>query len=431
MYSKCLTRWFKKLFQLLMAVLLKMCESGTRESDKGYSFRAFKYEEIKPKNKQRLPHPRSGHRIGADSTNFYSFGGYNPTIHSEEDINLVNSYPLFQELWKFNYSTRMWSKFKISGSLPLELASNALVLHRNYLMVYVCVYGGTGSPFGFRCSNQLYVCRVNEENDPMLEIQTTGQWPLPLYGQALVHHNDYLYTIGGTTGLSYTCDIHRLYMKTMTWEIVYLCSGKGDYEPEGRYRHEVSFDGKQIYVLGGGTADTAYDLQCIPTFNVEKKCWKKLPTIRDPHKGVPAPRRCHGTVQINSDPGVQVFVTGGHDGENVFNDLWRLDLATMQWTCFDFCQLPIRTYFHATAVSPEGRIYVFGGINTINDNVVRNNLIYSTWLCIPKLSEMCWEAVLHYSPNIVKSKQEDLIDIGLPRHFIQRLGKKDKTAKSA
>lgn len=43
----------------------------------------------------------------------------------------------------------------------------------------------------------------------MFEIDTTGQHPLPQYGQALVYHNKYLYTIGGTTGFHYTCDIHR------------------------------------------------------------------------------------------------------------------------------------------------------------------------------------------------------------------------------
>ncbi|KAJ8937001.1 hypothetical protein NQ314_012083, partial [Rhamnusium bicolor] len=133
------------------------------------------------------------------------------------------------------------------------------------------VYGGTGSPFGIRCSNQLHVCKVNDENSLMVKVDTTGQLPLPLYGQALIFHNDYLYTIGGTTGLSYTCDIHRLNIKTMNWEIVYVCNGQGEYEPKGRYRHEVGFDGKNIFVLGGGTTEEAYDFQHIPTFDLEKK----------------------------------------------------------------------------------------------------------------------------------------------------------------
>lgn len=43
----------------------------------------------------------------------------------------------------------------------------------------------------------------------MREVTTEGNAPLAQYGQALVYHNDYLYTIGGTTGFTYTCDIHR------------------------------------------------------------------------------------------------------------------------------------------------------------------------------------------------------------------------------
>lgn len=43
----------------------------------------------------------------------------------------------------------------------------------------------------------------------MIEVKTTGQLPLPQYGQAIVYHNDYLYAIGGTTGYEYTSDIHR------------------------------------------------------------------------------------------------------------------------------------------------------------------------------------------------------------------------------
>lgn len=71
------------------------------------------------------------------------------------------------------------------------------------------MYGGTGSPFGARSSNKLHVCRINEDNGCMVEVEATGNRPMPLYGQALIYHDHYLYTIGGTTGLSYTCDIHR------------------------------------------------------------------------------------------------------------------------------------------------------------------------------------------------------------------------------
>lgn len=132
------------------------------------------------------------------------------------------------------------------------------------------------------------------------------------------------------------------------------------------------------------------------------------------------PRRCHGAAQIDHGNGIEVFITGGLDGDVIFKDLWRLNLKTMQWTFFE-CTLPRPTYFHAVAVTPQGRLYVFGGIYSIDDEVKRSNAVYSTWVCIPKLSELCWEAVLQYSPSIFKFSSDALINMGLPRHFIQRL----------
>lgn len=67
----------------------------------------------------------------------------------------------------------------------------------------------------------------------------------------------------------------------MLWEAVYICQGKGDYEPAGRYRHEVAFDGKNIYILGGGTSVEVYDFHEVPVFNIEKCEWYQQKTLRD------------------------------------------------------------------------------------------------------------------------------------------------------
>lgn len=140
----------------------------------------------------------------------------------------------------------------------------------------------------------------------------------------------------------------------------------------------------------------------------------------DDISGIPPPRRCHGAVQLATETGTQVFVTGGYDGEDVFDDLWKLELPTFQWTRIDTCRLPRPTYFHSTAATPDGKLYVFGGIY-ISDDIRRSNEVFTTWLCIPKLSELSWEALLKYNPGIVDMKTNDLIDVGLPRRFIERL----------
>lgn len=52
--------------------------------------------------------------------------------------------------------------------------------------------------------------------------------------------------------------------------MVYICSGRDESEPHGRYRHELAFDGKMIYVLGGGTSSESYG------FSVSEKTYKIL-----------------------------------------------------------------------------------------------------------------------------------------------------------
>lgn len=104
-----------------------------------YKFKPFCYEEIFANNQSKVPYPRSGHRIGADSANIYSFGGYNPLLGNEGIVEIdevwMHSYPLFQELWRFNFARKEWVRYPNSHSLPMELASNALILHKNVLMV--------------------------------------------------------------------------------------------------------------------------------------------------------------------------------------------------------------------------------------------------------------------------------------------------------
>lgn len=214
-----------------------------------------------------LPKPRSGHRIVCDEGNMYSFGGYNPCLSTADQAGLVSAngqgqfwsenIPLFKELWKFNISTRTWKRMHVQ-EIPDILASNAAVLSGHVLMVY----GGTGVPFGANCSKDLYICNLKSDSDKLKFdlISTTGNCPLPQYGQAVVLVGSHLYTLGGTTGFEYSCDVHRLNLKTGHWEAVYTCKGT-DNEPTGRYRHEVAFDGDRIYVLGGGTATESFDFQ--------------------------------------------------------------------------------------------------------------------------------------------------------------------------
>ncbi|XP_034231611.1 kelch domain-containing protein 10 [Thrips palmi] len=397
------------------------------KSEKSYGFRPFEFRLCVDDDVSNgpVPKPRSGHRVVCDSANLYSFGGYNPYISdSDEDLKDDPAWqdckPLFQELWRFNFATCKWRKLPCHSSMPRELASNAVILDGGILLVY----GGTGVPFGFKCSNSLYLCDIirGTEMKPITPVK--GQEPSSQYGQALVLHGQWLYTMGGTTGFVYNSDVHRFNLRTSVWEEVYICKGLSRHEPEGRYRHELAFDGQKIYVLGGGTATDSFGFQDIPALNLETNSWETIRTKPDERLsdfGFPAPRRCHGCVQLppefNTKKG-SVIISGGYNGSTMYGDVWRLDLNDMQWHFMTRCVLPRPVYFHSAAVTPAGRMFTFGGIL---ENGIRTNEVCAAWVRIPKLSEISWEAVLYYSPRIASEPRHKLINMGFPKEFVDRL----------
>lgn len=71
---------------------------------------------------QRSPPARSGHRCVADNANLYVFGGYNPD-YDESGGPENEDYPLFRELWRYNFATDTWHQMGTEGYMPRELAS--------------------------------------------------------------------------------------------------------------------------------------------------------------------------------------------------------------------------------------------------------------------------------------------------------------------
>lgn len=149
-------------------------------------------------------------------------------------------------------------------------------------------------------------------------LQVSGNIPTAQYGPGIVIHDNYLYTIGGTTGFEYSCDVHRLNFSNNVWEIVYQCRPDIRDDPEGRYRHEIVYDGKYIYIFGGGTSNTVFDLQHIPAFDLQSNQWQRIETLPDKslilgdNDGYPKARKCLTCVyHTNSLNEIEVFITGG------------------------------------------------------------------------------------------------------------------------
>ncbi|KAE8146323.1 hypothetical protein BDV25DRAFT_162693, partial [Aspergillus avenaceus] len=134
--------------------------------------------------------------------------------------------------------------------------------------------------------------------------------------------------------------------------------------PSGRYGHTLNILGSKLYVFGGQVEGfffndlAAFDLNQLQ--NPTNK-WEFL--IRNSHEGGPPPgqippaRTNHSIVSFND----RLYLFGGTNGLQWFNDVWSYDPRTNQWTqldCVGF--IPTPREGHAAALVNDV-MYVFGG----------------------------------------------------------------------
>lgn len=372
----------------------------------------FSFENLKPDETTledgedvNIPSPRSGHRIIVDNTSLYSIGGFNPDFWNVENTE-ESYYPLFRELWSFSFSRRKWQRLKTSGYMPVELASHSALLHGRHMLVY----GGTGVPFGESASNDLHVC--NLETLEWSQIETDGCPPIRSYGHAMFLFENSICVFGGTTGWEYNSELFRLDLSGRKWEHI---EAKGQ-EPHGRYRHEVALHDKKLYVFGGGRASASYEMERIPVCDLESASWSVACTHPDRNSNCfPAARRCHSAVQIDNC----VYICGGYDGTQIFDDLWEIDLKTLRWRCLP-ARLPLPVYFHAAAVTRHGYMVIYGGVTKIDTK--RTSEVFGIWLRIPPLRELAWRHITKSSSSKISSlPPARLHEMGIPADLTQRL----------
>lgn len=354
-----------------------------------YTFKPFVHKILKIES--IVPPARSGHRVACDNDNLYVFGGYNPEFKpSDPEVHGGNEF-VFREVLRFNFASMTWKELNIKN-VPKSVTSITLILSGKVMMIY----GGTTMPFPDNKSNELHICNLGEQEPEFRKITTTGKLPKMLYGQAMFFRDNHIYVIGGTTGHDFVLDIHRLNLTTNVWEELYVCKG----EPCGRYRHDIAAVGSKIYLLAGGRANDGVKLEEIPVFDLDKKVFEMVRSIKDDIHGYPAPRQFQSSARI---PGTNSYILIGGFGseetngsEIIHDECWRLDLSSLSWKKIPSLQLCIPVFFHGTDVTPSGRMVTYGGVANKGTARGRVSIIQSAWICIPKLKDITWEAVIHY-----------------------------------
>ena len=133
-------------------------------------------------------------------------------------------------------------------------------------------------------------------------------------------------------------------------------------------------------------------------------------------------RSLHKAVQIQD----KVWITGGYsdEGYNLLADIWQLDLETLRWSKLNR-ELPVPVCYHAMTVTDEGKMVMFGGLvdndNEEEDTVTPTNAVHTSWLTLPSLRSMAWEAVCHYWPEMSSLPASTLMKEGVPKDCVEML----------
>lgn len=190
-------------------------------------------------------------------------------------------------------------------------------------------------------------------------LATTAEGPGPRVGHSSLLVGNAFIVYGGDTKIdeSDVLDetLYLLNTSTRHWSRA-LPAGP---RPSGRYGHSLNILGSKIYIFGGQVEGyfmndlSAFDLNQLQSSNNR---WEIL-LPGDTSPNTPKARTNHSVVTFND----KMYLFGGTNGFQWFNDVWCYDPATNSWTQLDCIgYIPAPREGHAAALVDDV-MYVFGG----------------------------------------------------------------------
>ncbi|GAB7359589.1 hypothetical protein MBLNU230_g6774t1 [Neophaeotheca triangularis] len=195
-------------------------------------------------------------------------------------------------------------------------------------------------------------------------VATTSEGPGPRVGHASLLVGNAFIVFGGDTkmdeGDMLDDTLYLLNTSTKQWSRA-LPAGP---RPPGRYGHTLNILGSKLYIFGGQVEGyffndlVAFDLNAL---QASSNRWEILiqNTIDGgpPHGQIPPARTNHSMVAW----GDKLYLFGGTDGVNWFNDVWSYSPQTNSWTMLECIgYIPSAREGHAAALVGDV-MYIFGG----------------------------------------------------------------------
>ncbi|XP_057329479.1 kelch domain-containing protein 10 homolog isoform X2 [Microplitis mediator] len=383
---------------------------------KVYKFKPYAFKKLDSKSSKK-PKGRSDADTHCDGKNLYIYQGWADGPDPESN-----------DIWVYNLAGKQWRLIRNESNLPHSHYDSIFgtIFESNYLINCTLRKPIYDELSVRKC--RIHICNLNTES--VLVRETSGQIPYPSFPHNLIRQGKYFYSVGITRNHEYFSDVYKLNIENGLWEVVYICQGLDANEPVGRIGHTLVYDNNMIYIFSAILDDSkpdAFSFATISAFDLEKCCWKKIETYGDENQTPHYPTKREDfavTSHTDQDLGeINVIISGGIIGSRKhLNDVWRLNLTSLKWTCLKKfgTVLPRQVFCNSMTVSPDGKLFTFGGfVSNKNVDTIRISTAHSTWLRIPKLTEICWEAVFHYYRNLTSMSDKEIISLGIPLHLLK------------
>ena len=247
----------------------------------------------------------------------------------------------FRDLWCFDCETMCWSKPKVTGDLPPARRAHSCTIVDKRLFVFA---GGDG-PYYF---NDLYV--FDTVSLRWTKPDVFGQPPSPRRAHTSNYYNGQLIIFGGGNGVGALNDVYSLDLTDfdrLEWRKI-ECRGK---VPIGRGYHTSNIVDGKLIVIGGSDGHMSFD--DIHILKLDTKVWYQVKTDESHN------RLGHSSVLVGS----YLFIVGGHNSHSYTPDILTLNLVNLQWESRNVCgkKPPGRGYHQAWL--HDSRLFVHGGFD--------------------------------------------------------------------
>eukprot|EP00743_Colponemidia_sp_Colp-15_P003784 GILK01004081.1.p1 GENE.GILK01004081.1~~GILK01004081.1.p1 ORF type:complete len:816 (-),score=109.19 GILK01004081.1:45-2492(-) len=379
-------------------------------------------------NRGSVPAPRYRHSAVVSGHSMFVFGGVDKSQIRFSDLN------------EFDFETRTWARVNTTGTSPSSRTFHKAVLHDGYMYVMggfdgrrrndmyrihwgedQAVHRRTGSATDTEPTSSIADEEMSTREEPLnvtglnlmdsigqgsnatsamdqdrddseenqswrwSPVRSSGQVYTPRTGHAVVVWENTFLLFGGTDEQARQNDIFEFNIDSGQWSLLEAWGSP----PSARSGAKAVVYQENVFFFGGYTKKDGEYFNDLFKYNIRTRNWSVVTMFGEP----PCERTDH-TAVLHEDA---LLVFGGYDGRTRFNDLREFKLDSSRWVHVQGNgTLPITRFGH-TAVVYGSSMFIFGGWDGHDtlDDLFEYSIVSQTWYPVPGRGQLATPRYRH------------------------------------